>query len=61
MQTASKTKNKNQTVDASGKDSGQLINVRMEDLVDEADRGRFVRVCIWELDVDFPLTTCERR
>ncbi len=42
-----------------GEGCGQLINVRMKNLVDKADRWRFVWVCIRELDVDFPLATLE--
>lgn len=39
---------------------GQLINVWVEDLVDEANGWRFIGVLIWELDVDFPLSAGER-
>lgn len=37
----------------------QLINVGVEDLVHKADRGRFVRILIWQLDVDFPHASSE--
>ena len=34
----------------------QLINVRMEDTVDKANRRRFVGVLVWQLNVDFPFS-----
>ena len=37
----------------------QLVNVRMEDAVDEADTGALVGILVGEFDVDFPQTTLE--
>ena len=31
----------------------------MKDLVDEADRGGFVGVLVWEFHVDFPLSAAK--
>lgn len=39
--------------------SVQLIDVRVEDPVDEANAGAFVRVLVWELDMDFPKAASE--
>jgi hypothetical protein len=37
----------------------QLINVWVEDTIYEADRGRFIGILVWNLDVDFPVATGE--
>ena len=47
-------------MDGEGKDV-QLIDVRMEDTIYEADAWRLVWVLIWKLDVDFPYATLEGR
>lgn len=39
---------------------GQLVNVRVEDLVHEADTRRLERVLVGELDMDLPHATGER-
>lgn len=38
----------------------QLVDVWVEDAVHEAYGRRFVRILIWDLDVDFPVATLER-
>ena len=37
-----------------------FVNVWMEDFVDKTDRGRLVRVLVWQLDVDLPHAVVER-
>lgn len=39
----------------------QLINVGMEDAIDKSDAGALIRILIREFDVDFPVSTSERR
>lgn len=39
----------------------QLVNVRVEDLVHEANTGRLVGELLWQIDVNLPYTLGEWR
>jgi hypothetical protein len=39
----------------------QLIDIRMEDSVHEADAGALVRILVWYFDVDLPVAAGEGR
>lgn len=34
----------------------QFVDIRVEDAVDEADGWAFIRILVWELDVDLPVS-----